>query len=119
MLSTDLKNGIQVGQITPQMAFNHKEKKSIRRDRTFDVRPDPHYITCSGIRTYPPRTNPSDMCCYGRCVAMVTALHLMPKRFHHFTELKKQFWTNKIVLPQSPCYINTITLQVILKLIGF
>ena len=44
---------------------------------------------------------------------MVTVLHLMLKRFHHFTELKKNFG-NQTSLAQSISY-NTITVQVILQ----
>ena len=48
---------------------------------------------------------------------MVTVLHLMPKHFHHFTELKKNLET-RLVLLQFLSY-NTITVQVISNLVGF
>ena len=45
---------------------------------------------------------------------MVTVLHLMLRRFHHFTELKKNLGNKTLVLPQSTSY-NTIIMQVISK----
>ena len=44
---------------------------------------------------------------------MVTVLHLMLRRFHHFSELKKNFG-NQTSFPQSASY-NTITVQAISK----
>ena len=44
---------------------------------------------------------------------MVTVLHLMLERFHHFTELKKKFGNQTRIAKIYILSYNTITVQVI------